>query len=97
MPKKLLTLNAINERLAETGIRLYQRGSKLYLRATLPNKNGQPGEKQQWISLGFGLTPLELEQAEAKGWELSGGDKRPQTEINQGFKDSDQAKNLAAY
>lgn len=69
MPRKILTIEAINQRLADTGIRVYLRGKKLYLRATLPSKDGT-GEKQQWVSLGLGTTPIELEQAEAKAWEL---------------------------
>ncbi len=71
MPKRILTIDAINERLKETGIQVEQRGSKLSLRATLPTRVGT-GRKQARISLNLSaLVPLELEQAEAKAWELA--------------------------
>lgn len=64
-----LSIALINEKLEGTGIRLEQRGNKLNLRATLPNKSDS-GKSYQRISLGLGTTPIELEQAEAQAWEL---------------------------
>lgn len=70
MPKKLLTLDAANDRLTPTGIKIEQRGSKLNLRATLPRKDGA-GKKQQRISLGLQAIAQGIEQAEAKAWQLA--------------------------
>lgn len=71
MPKRLLTPEAINQRLKPTGIYLEVRGNKLSLRATLPVKNGT-GRKQARIPLNLSaLVPLDLEQAEARAWELA--------------------------
>ncbi len=70
MPKKELSVEAVNERLKHTGVRLEQRGNKLSLRATLPSRRGE-GQRQQRISLGVEAIPLGLEYAEAKAWELA--------------------------
>jgi hypothetical protein len=71
MPKRIFTIEAINKRLKETGVQLEQRGNKLSLRATLPARVGT-GRKQARVSLNLSaLVPLELEQAEAKAWELA--------------------------
>jgi integrase len=71
MAKRIWTIEAINQRLKETGIQLEQRGKKISLRATLPAKCGD-GRRQDRIPLGLSaLVPLELEMAEAKAWELA--------------------------
>ena len=69
-PKKDLSLEGINRRLEGSGVRLEQRGGKLYLRATLPNKRGDR-RSQQRISLGVNAIVSGLEYAEAKAWELA--------------------------
>lgn len=70
MPKRIITVEAINDRLKGTGVAVERRGNRLSLRATLPVRGGV-GKKQQRISLDVSATPFGLEHAEAKAWELA--------------------------
>lgn len=66
------SLDHANDRLkvARTGIRILQRGNKLSLRGTLPDKSGQ-GKKQQTIALDVYANPAGLKRAEAEAYKLS--------------------------
>jgi hypothetical protein len=66
------SLAAMNERLKGAGIRLkvMARGSKLYLRGTLPPKKGKTKPKQRYLSLGLDDTSYGLKTAELKAHEL---------------------------
>jgi hypothetical protein len=71
MPKRTLSIAAINDRLKPMGVQIEPRGGKLSLRASLPRKDGLPGSKQARIALDVGLDALSLEYAEAKALELA--------------------------
>lgn len=73
MPRKKLTLEAVNDRLsaAKIGLKVWQRGDRLSLRGTLPPKPGAKAQKwsQQSIPLKVYANPAGLEYAEAKALE----------------------------
>ena len=70
--KGKLTLQAINQRLKDgnLGVALRQKGSSLYLRATLPPKPGETQWKQRDIALKIYANPAGLERAEAEARKL---------------------------
>lgn len=67
-----LLLAAANERLSALGVspRLEQRRSGLYLRGTLPARDGSGRRKQTRIPLGLKATPASLPEAEAAALRL---------------------------
>lgn len=66
MARQDLTLDAVNERLkaAKVGIKVRQKGNRLYLRGTLPPKPGAEKQHphQQDLSLGIYANPAGLER-----------------------------------
>jgi integrase len=72
MPKKILTLEACNDRLISgmCDVRLEKQGNRLYLRATLPHKELTGITKQYKVSLGCTCDEANLQWAEAKAWEM---------------------------
>lgn len=72
MVKGKLTLQAINQRLkaASIGVAVRQKGSALYLRATLPPKPGETAWKRRDIALKIYANPAGLERAEAEARKL---------------------------
>lgn len=74
MPRRQITLEAINERLksAQIGLSVIQRGNRLSLRGTLPPRPGSSKTMphQQTISLKVYANPAGLAHAEAKAFEL---------------------------
>lgn len=73
--KEIDLFNKANNRLRQTGsgVRLFRRGEKLSLRATLPSKPGKGNTpKQQTISLNLYLNPSGIKMAEIKAQQLSG-------------------------
>ena len=76
MPRKALTLAAINQRLKDSyaGVSILQRGARLSLRGTFPPKPGSDRTQphQQTISLGIMANSEGLRQAEAIALEIAG-------------------------
>ena len=72
MTRGKLTVTAINERLkaAKVGVTVRQKGSSVYLRATLPPKAGETTWKQRDVSLRIYANPAGLERAEAEARKL---------------------------
>lgn len=72
MGKGKLTIQDINQRLkaAKIGVAVRQKGSSLYLRATLPPKPDETSWKQRDISLKIYANPAGLERAEAEARKL---------------------------
>lgn len=66
-----LTIELINRRVSGTGVKVEQRGGRLALRATLPNRSGY-GNSQTRISLGVPATDDGLAYALGKAHELAG-------------------------
>jgi integrase len=73
MPKKEMTLEALNARLkqAKMGVSIRQVGNALYLRATLPPKPGKVKPSQATVSLGVYANPAGFQRAEAEAHRLS--------------------------
>lgn len=100
MPKRKITLEAVNQRLkaGNVGLTVYLRGDKLYLQGTLPPKLGSKKAKphQQRIALKIYNNPAGLETAEARAKELGGKLARGQfswLEVEGGKSDADSCRN----
>lgn len=72
MSRVAWTLEAVNERLKGCPVKIYQRGDRLHLRATLPPRTGSGLPKQQFIPLTAAATPDGFKWAEARALELAG-------------------------
>lgn len=74
MPRKELSIEAINQRLktAKIGVSVSLRGERLSLRATLPPRPGSSKDKpyQQYLSLGIYANPAGLQRAEQEAHRL---------------------------
>lgn len=57
---------------ANIRVRIRRKGDKLYLRATLPPRQGETATKQRDLSLGMSANPIGLKLAEAKAKEIGG-------------------------
>ena len=106
MPSKVLTIEAINERLkaASIGVRVYARGArkeKLSLRAVLPPKPGSNRQKpyQQYLSLDVYANPTGLKFAEAEAKRIGGllAQKRFEWEMFVQEEEVDRSKETCGY